>query len=378
MTTQTALLRDVVEFLDHRRKPVKESDRTEGPYPYYGANGQQGWIDSYLFDEPLVLLAEDGGHFENPSRGIAYAIDGKSWVNNHAHVLRPSKRIDFRYLLHSLRNFDVRPYITGSTRSKLTKDGASRIEIPLPSLDEQQRIAAVLDKAEELRAKRRAAIALLDQLPQAIFEDMFGDPESNPKGLPTRVLGDLCTRITDGTHQPPAFANSGHPFLFVRNIVSGVIDFETEKFISDETHQDLTRRCPIEVGDVIYSTVGTYGIPVVVRTTRKFAFQRHIAHIKPDRGKLLPDFLCGMLASAPLKRQADAAARGVAQKTINLADIRRYRVFAPRLELQIQYTSKIEAIHRAKAAHQTALSNLEDLLASLQDQSFISTRRARS
>lgn len=76
-----------VEFLDSKRRPVKASDRVPGPYPYYGANGQQGTIDDYIFDEPLVLLAEDGGHFFEPQRGIAYKITGKTWVNNHAHVL---------------------------------------------------------------------------------------------------------------------------------------------------------------------------------------------------------------------------------------------------------------------------------------------------
>jgi type I restriction enzyme, S subunit len=82
-------LGEVVCFLDSKRKPVKESERRLGPYPYYGANGQQGTIDDYLFDEPLVLLAEDGGFFDQPDRGIAYRISGKTWVNNHAHVLRP-------------------------------------------------------------------------------------------------------------------------------------------------------------------------------------------------------------------------------------------------------------------------------------------------
>ena len=81
------LLGDVCEFLDHKRKPVTEGLRISGPYPYYGANGQQGWIDDFLFDEPLVLLAEDGGHFGSETKPIAYKIQGKTWVNNHAHVL---------------------------------------------------------------------------------------------------------------------------------------------------------------------------------------------------------------------------------------------------------------------------------------------------
>lgn len=91
-------LENVVEFLDFKRRAVTESDRKPGPYPYYGANGQQGLINDFLFDEPLILLAEDGGHFDSPDRGVAYRINGKTWVNNHAHVLRPTDEVDIGFL----------------------------------------------------------------------------------------------------------------------------------------------------------------------------------------------------------------------------------------------------------------------------------------
>ena len=76
-------LEEVAEFLDNLRRPITASNRESGPYPYYGANGQQDSVADYIFDEPLILLAEDGGLFDQPDRGIAYAIEGKTWVNNH-------------------------------------------------------------------------------------------------------------------------------------------------------------------------------------------------------------------------------------------------------------------------------------------------------
>ncbi|MEO5800437.1 MAG: restriction endonuclease subunit S, partial [Gemmatimonadales bacterium] len=169
-------LGDIVEFLDHMRRPVTESDRLSGPIPYYGANGLQGTIDDFIFDEPLILLAEDGGHFEAPERGIAYRVSGKTWVNNHAHVLRPKSGVELNFLCRVLENYDVTPWVTGTTRGKLTKAGASQILVPVPPVPEQRRIAAILDQADALRAKRRAAIAQLDTLTQAIFLEMFGDP----------------------------------------------------------------------------------------------------------------------------------------------------------------------------------------------------------
>ncbi len=286
----------------------------------------------------------------------------------------PGPKLDRNYLAHFLLTPNMvalaSSRTTGANLPRLSPRALEDLKVPLPPLPEQRRIAEVLDRAEALRAKRRAAIAQLDILPQAIFLDMFGDPVANPKGFPTNSLGELCTRITDGTHQPPEWSATGHPFLFVSNVISGEITFDTEKCISDQTHTELTRRCPIEVGDVLYSTVGSYGVPAVVRTARKFAFQRHIAHLKPERSVLNSEFLRVMLASPPLKRQADRAARGVAQKTVNLSDIRDFLVFSPSLEVQCAFARRVAAVEDLKATHRASLSELDALFASLQHRAF--------
>ena len=132
-----ASIGEMTTCLDRFRQPVKEADRVNGDIPYYGANGQQGWINEALFDEPLVLVAEDGGHFGDPARGVAYRIDGPSWVNNHAHVLRPAETIDVEYLHRALRHYDFGPYISGSTRAKLNQNQLNKARLLLPPLDLQ-------------------------------------------------------------------------------------------------------------------------------------------------------------------------------------------------------------------------------------------------
>ena len=169
MIFERVRLGDICKFLDSRRVPVTESDRKPGPYPYYGANGQQGWIDGYLFDEPLLLLAEDGGNFGSTTRPIAYKVSGKCWVNNHAHVLRPKARCDLGYLHRVLSFYDVMPFVSGTTRLKLTKGSAEELPILLPSLPEQQRIAAILERADRLRRLGRYALALSEGYLQAVF-----------------------------------------------------------------------------------------------------------------------------------------------------------------------------------------------------------------
>ena len=113
-------LKDCVDILDGQRVPINSNDRSKriGEVPYYGATGQVGWINDYIFDEELVLLGEDGAPFLDKSKPIAYIINGKSWVNNHAHVLRARKDIsNNRFIKYYLDYFDFSDYVAGTTLS---------------------------------------------------------------------------------------------------------------------------------------------------------------------------------------------------------------------------------------------------------------------
>jgi len=141
-------LGELVDVLDSRRVPLSAKERAvrPGDVPYYGATGQVGWIDDALFDEPLVLLGEDGVQFFDRDKPKAYAIAGRAWVNNHAHVLRARiGLIDQRFLLHYLNWFDFTGFANGTTRLKLTQSAMRRIPVVLPPMDEQQRIVDILE-----------------------------------------------------------------------------------------------------------------------------------------------------------------------------------------------------------------------------------------
>lgn len=174
---ETQQLGDLSEVLDSHRVPVREEDRPSGLVPYYGANGQQGWIDRPLFNEPLILLAEDGGHFDDyVDRPIAYRIDGPSWVNNHAHVLRAAPGVDQSYLFWSLRNKDIRRWIAGGTRSKLTRGAMEQVVVPVPPLEEQRRIAEVLDTIDETIHATERVIANRRSLQAGLAADLLKPP----------------------------------------------------------------------------------------------------------------------------------------------------------------------------------------------------------
>lgn len=157
-------LEQVVEILDSRRIPLNSKERAlrPGAYPYYGANGQAGVIDDFIFDGEYALLAEDGGNFDNPLKSVAYLAAGKFWVNNHAHVLGPLAGMDARFIVNCLNSIDWLPYVSGTTRLKLTQGKMKQARLPLPPLAEQRRIVRAI---EDLRARANAAKAALDAIP---------------------------------------------------------------------------------------------------------------------------------------------------------------------------------------------------------------------
>jgi len=195
-----ARLAEVAECLDHQREPVNSEERkarTEGKaperlYPYYGATQQQGWIDGYLFDEPLVLLGEDGVPFLDPLKSKAYVVQGKTWVNNHAHVFRPI-HIDHLFLCHWLNVFDYAGRVAGATRAKLNKSKAIDIPVPLPPLAEQHRIVA---KVDEL-------MALCDRLEAA---------QAERETRSDRLVSASLARVTEPASQDPASARTSARF----------------------------------------------------------------------------------------------------------------------------------------------------------------------
>ena len=158
-------LEDLVDILDSERIPVNSKERAKriGPIPYYGATGQVGWIDDFIFGEELVLVGEDGAPFLERGKKKAYIINGKSWVNNHAHVLRAKNNLTSnQFLCHFFNQFTFNEYVNGTTRLKLTQGSMRKIPVPLPPLYEQHRIVEKLDK---LLPKVEACKKRLDKIP---------------------------------------------------------------------------------------------------------------------------------------------------------------------------------------------------------------------
>lgn len=139
-------LGSVVTLLDSRRIPLKKGDRVSGEYPYYGASGIVDYVDSYIFDEDLLLVSEDGANLKARTKPIAFSTSGRVWVNNHAHVLKVESPLYQKFLEEYLNSLDLEPYLVGSTQPKLNQSGLLSIPVPLPTEQALERSVLLLEK----------------------------------------------------------------------------------------------------------------------------------------------------------------------------------------------------------------------------------------
>jgi type I restriction enzyme, S subunit len=367
-------LGEVVEFLDSRRRPITAADRVQGPYPYYGANGQQDLVADFIFDEPLILLAEDGGLFDQPDRGIAYTIEGKTWVNNHAHVIRTGESIQKQYLVRVLENYDVTPWITGSTRAKLTKAGASKILIPLPPLSEQKRIASILDASDALRAKRREALEQLDTLLQSTFLDMFGDPVTNPKGWEEVEFETIIESKKLGMSRGSKEFGWGMPIPYVRmDAITNDGRFLRDKVQGTNATQKDVDTYALKSGDFLFNTRNSkelVGKVAIFRETEGWTFNNNIMRIRFIDG-VEPDVVCTQFRFARVQQSLNNRKSGTTSVfAVYWKSLKTLPILVPPVALQESFARIVEKIEAQKARMREQLTELDTLFATLQQRAF--------
>ena len=168
-------LQEVVDFLDGQRKPLESADRAkrQGKYPYYGASGIIDYIDDYIFDEPLLLLGEDGANIINRSFPLCFIATGKYWVNNHAHVMRPRKGQNIKFICELLESLDYTRYNTGTAQPKLNQEKCRQIALHLPTYEEQCHIAEFLSLVEQKSIHAQTELDSLLRTKNALMQQLF-------------------------------------------------------------------------------------------------------------------------------------------------------------------------------------------------------------
>jgi type I restriction enzyme S subunit len=251
-----------------------------GPIPYWGAGGVIDHVAEAIFDEPLVLLGEDGAPFFEPGRPVSFLLDGPAWVNNHIHVLRPNALVDRRFLAYALNAADYSAYISGSTRDKLTQEEMWQIRIPELELEDQRCVADYLDREtariDDLIARRSGLMDLSEERLGAHREHLIWEGNR-----PRHALRRACSLIRDGTHQPPQRVSEGYALLSVRNLADGRLKLrEDDSKISESDYRQLTKTWRVQPGDVALAVVGTLGKVGVVDNLPPVALQRSLAILR--------------------------------------------------------------------------------------------------
>lgn len=307
--------------------------------------------ECYYVEKDDMLIGMDGEF------NIAYWKGGHAYLNQRVCKIIPKEGVHKRYLFYQLmpilKRIENRTAFV--TVKHLSAKELNKIEFSLPDLPTQQRIADTLDKVSEGIEVCRKMLGELDLMVKAKFVEMFGNiPETE-----FVTMGSVCSLITDGTHQPPKFVDSGIPFLFVSNITTNMLTYNAEKFISAETYAELMKRTPVEIGDILLSTVGSYGHPAIVKSNKQFSFQRHIAFLKPRHNIIDSTFLHSAILTAGVQRQIEAKVKGIAQKTLNLSEIRTLRFPLPPLQEQERYAALVKNINKSKLTIQEIRDKME-------------------
>lgn len=356
-----------MDFLDSRRKPIKSSERIPGPYPYFGANGLQGRVSDYLFDEKLVLLAEDGGYFFDDNRPITYLVDEKCWVNNHAHVLRAREKILPEFLNYQLGYTDVRKFLSGSTRAKLTKGDACRIDLICPPLSEQRRIVDLLSRAEGIVRLRREAEKKAAELIPALFIDMFGDPAKNSKGWDLEKFSEIG--ILDrgkSRHRPrndPVLYGGRYPFIQTGDVANSGGRISTHTATYSEVGLAQSRLW----------TAGTLCITIAANIAKTGVLTFDACFPDSVVGFLPSERVCTSYVQtwlSFLQPMLEANAPQAAQKNINLEILRDLPVPVPPFELQRQFDRRYEAVMGISEEQRSSATKATETFDSLLSNAF--------
>lgn len=349
-------LEDCCEILDSMRIPITASERKSGPYPYYGANGIQDYVADYIFDDELVLLAEDGGNFGSKTRPIAYRVSGKCWVNNHAHVLKPKEDFNVDYLCYSLMFYNTDGLVNGATRQKLTQATMRQMLIPQRTYQEQCDIVAQLNKTNLIIKTRQQQLQKLDELIKARFVELFGDPLHNTKNLQTSPMTNIC-RIIDGDRgknypKQEDFSDCGFClFLNAKNVTAQGFSFENCIYITEEKDA-LLHNGKLCRGDVVLTTRGTIGNLAFYDASVPYGNVRinsGMVILRMNRTVVSEIFFMEQF-KIQLDSIKNRIASGSAQPQLPISTMNKIEMILPQIELQKQFEQFVKHVDKSKVA----------------------------
>lgn len=358
---------EAVDICDTLRKPINSSERAsriKGKeqselYPYYGATGQVGFIDDYITDGEYVLLGEDGAPFLDAFSKKAYIISGKTWVNNHAHVLK--SKTNNKFLCYYLNSFNYKGYVSGTTRLKLTQAEMKRMPVPVPPLSEQERIVArieelfsQLDAGVETLKKTKAQLAVYRQ---AVLKEAFSDCDDSV------TMGSVATMIDpQPSHRTPPEFENGIPYIGIGDIDYNekTIRFKNARKVNPSVYEDHLQRYILRDGDFVMGKIGTIGKPFRLPLPQNYTLSANVILIQPDTGRINPEYLFWQFSSPLITEQLMAGKNETSQPAFGIQKARllRIKMCSPKDQDRIVYSIR-EKISVCENIEQTVTLSLQ-------------------
>ncbi len=350
-------------------KSLPQSKREPGQFPVYGSNGVVGHHTAALTTGPTVVIGRKG------SFGEIHLSEGACWPIDTTYFLDSScTDVDLNWLARVLPTLGLKDLNRAAAIPGLNREDAYRRTLLLPPLGEQRRIAEILGQADALRVKRRESIAEIDDLPRAIFLEMFG---GMTEGL--RSVAEVASQEKASIRTGPfgsqllhsEFVDEGIAVLGIDNVVTNRFRWHGRRNITPEKYEKL-KRYTVAPGDVLITIMGTCGRCVVVPEDIPTAINtKHICAITVDRAQVLPEFVRGCFLWHPVSRRFLLQwAKGSIMDGLNMGIIKEMPMPVPPLDLQLTFVRRARAAARVLEAAARSQQEIEELFAALQSRAF--------
>ena len=347
--------------------PAELTDESDIIYESQRKITQQAVIDSSLksFPAGTVLLSSRA-----PIGKVAIA-GTEMYCNQGFKNLICSDKVYNRYLYHFLK--DKTAYLNslgrGATFKEISKSIVENIEIPLPPLDEQRKIAAVLDKVSDLIAKRRQQLDKLDELVKARFVEMFGHQSHNEKSLPYMTINDVAEIYLGITHTP-TYVENGVMFISAKNTSGDFLNLSDAKYISREEFESAPRGSKPKVNDVLFSRVGSnLGHPVILEEDLELCIFVSLGFLR-TKGKVTSNYLKHWMRDDFFAHQVSEHVKGGGQPNLNTGWLKEFKIIVPDLEQQKEFDEYCNRVAKSKLTIQKSLDKLETLKKALMQEYF--------
>ena len=289
-------------------------------------------------------------------------------------IIRPGDDLSLSYFSYFLRSIlcerEIKKYENGAAQPNLSAKDLKQFQIPLPPLETQKQIAAVLEKADQLRKDSQQMEQELNSLAQSVFIDMFGDPVSNPKGWPESCLDSVTDRIIDCPHSTPKWTSQGVLCIRTSNLTKGDWDFSEQRYVDIDQHKHRTLRSDVLPGDLILSREGTIGVAAIVPEKVQLCLGQRLVQIRVDTTFLLNTFLLHQLLYQLDPKRLSKVMAGSTVKHLNMKDIRALPVIVPNIDEQEKFAQRIDAIYDLISSNKEQAIQLNENFNALMQKAF--------